>query len=466
MSLRGKRRDPVPSLRSRLFVLIVVPLLLVAALSSLVLHGLAQNMARNLYDDTLKVVAHAVAREVVVTRGNLIADALMRSLEGAVGDPLHYQVLAAGGFYVVGHTDAPPLPEGLTIAPGSPVFYDSTYRGAAVRVVILREFITDPELAGWTTVRVWQTVTRRQALSLQLLGQSAAVLALLVLAAAALVWFGINRGLSPLTNLRAAVAQRNAGDLGPIRRRVPREVEPLVATINSLFQRLSAELERRNAFISNAAHQLRNPVASIQALAESAQAARGDEDQRQRLGDLHESARRLSRLSQQLLRFDAAMVGGGGESGPAVDFRQVVAEVARRHVPRALQAGVELALDDSDAALPVAANRVLLEEAVDNLIDNALKYAAAPGNEVVLSLTREKGQAVLRVADQGPGVPEEMREQVFGRFVRLSTADDGGCGLGLPIVRAIAGRAGGAVLIEPSARGCVIRLALPLAEDA
>src|SRR5690606_6218312 len=99
-----------PSLRARLFVLIVVPQLALAVLASVVLHWMARDMSRQLYDDTLKVVAHAVAREVMVTKGDLIAEELLASLEGAIGDPLYYQVHAAGGRFVVGRTDAPPIP--------------------------------------------------------------------------------------------------------------------------------------------------------------------------------------------------------------------------------------------------------------------------------------------------------------------------------------------------------------------
>lgn len=465
MTTRPPRRRPrVRSLRRRLFVLIVAPLVAVAVISSVVLHWMARNMSRALYDDTLKVVAHAVAREAVMSSGNVMPDLLLRSLIGAIGDPIFYQVHAADGLFVVGHSDAPPLPEGVEVRPGAPVFFDAVYHGLPVRAVVLREYISDPQLDSWTTVRVWQTVTRRQELSLIMLAQSAGVLALLVVSAAGLVWFGIDRGLAPLTNLREAVAIRTTNDLRPIRRAVPLEAAPLVATINNLFTRLSDELQRRNVFVSNAAHQLRNPVAAIQAQAESALSARSDEDRIQRLQDLALAARRLSRMSQQLLRLDAATEGPADPAEtPVVEFGQLVADVARRHVPGALKASVEVALDAHGAPLPVRANSVLLEEAVDNLIDNALRYGCPPGTELSLRLTSEAGAAVLRVADQGPGIPAEMSEKVFERFVRLSAEDDGGCGLGLPIVREIARRAGGQVGIEHSTGGCVVALSLPLA---
>ncbi|MDO5648296.1 sensor histidine kinase [Paracoccus sp. (in: a-proteobacteria)] len=455
------------SLRTRLFVLIVGPQLVLAVTASIILNWMARDVSRELYDDTLKVVAHAVAREVMVTRGDVLADDLLQSLQEALGDTIYYQVHAAGGRFVVGRTDAPPLPAGVEYPEGMAVFYNAVYDARPVRVVVLREYITDPELDGWTTVRVWQTVTQRQALGWQMMGQAVVVLALMVVSVAGLVWFGINRGLSPLTDLRNAVALRSTNELRPIRRRVPREVMPLVTTINGLFTRLSAELDRRRAFISNAAHQLRNPVAAIQAQAESALAAATDHDRQHRLRDLAELARRLSRLTQQLLRLDLVSDDGGATPPPApVDMGAIVANVARRHVPAALRRDVDVALNAPDAALPVAVNPVLLEEAVDNLIDNALKYGCPPGRELRLDLSQRDGRVILNVTDDGPGIPADLHESVFDRFFRVVDNDDGGSGLGLPIVRAIARRAGGDAAVVASARGCTICLWLPLAKKS
>ena len=453
-----------PSLRTRLFVLLVVPLVFVALASSVVRYWSAQDMSKDLYDDTLKVVAHAVAREVVLTKGDLVADALLDSLVGALGDPIFYQVRAADGRFVTGHSDAPIPSEGLDVPGGTPVFFDSHYHGRPVRVVILREFIADIDFDGWTTVQVWQTVTQRQALSLSLVGQSVFNLLLIVGSAAILFWFGINWGLTPLTDLRSAVGLRSASDLRPIRRPVPHEVAPLVETINSLFARLREELDRRNAFIGNAAHQLRNPVAAIQAQAEAALSASSDSGRTARLEDLAQAARQLSRMSHQLLNFDIANEGRGDDLQPPSDLTGLVADVARRHVPRALRAHVDIELEPATEPLPIAGNRVMLEEAIDNLIDNGLKYGCAEGGRLSLVVERMGNMAALTVADDGPGIPPEASEQVFDRFVRLSEDSDGGCGLGLSIVRAIAQRAGGDVGIIAVNNGCTVRMKLPIAQ--
>ncbi len=458
---------PAPNLRRRLFLMIMGPLVLIALAAGTVRYRLALDLSHRLHDDTLTVVAHAVAREVVLTQGDVLADALMDSLIGALGDPIFYHVRAANGRVITGHSDAPPLPTGLDLPGGSPVFHDATYDGRPVRAVSMREFIADPDIDGWTTVTVWQTLGRREAVGLQLLTETAMILGGLLSAAAALVWTGIALGLRPLTELRDAVARRSEQDLQPIRRAVPAEAQALVATINALFARLTAELDRRDAFIANAAHQLRNPVAAIQAQAEAALSTPDPAARAARLADLSDAAARLSRITRQLLRHDIATHTRPDSGASPADLHAIAVEVARRHGPRAVAADVELALDAPDSPLPVRADPLLVAEAVDNLIDNALTYGARPGGQIVVTLTARGPVARLSVADDGPGIPPDRRAAVFERFVRL--ADDGGqgCGLGLPIARAVARAAGGDLQIaENTTSGCRMDLTLPMERSA
>lgn len=450
------------SLRWRLFFSLIIPLVLVAALASAARYWEARELSNEMYDETLKVVAHAVSREVLLTQGNLIPAALRSSLINALGDPIYYQVRAGDGKFVTGYSDAPPPPADMPNIDDEPFFFDSIYSGEPVRSVMLREFTDNFDLTGWTTVQVWQNTTRRHDLSLLLAGQSAIGLLLMVGAAGLLFLWGINRGLRPLGDLRAAVAARSATDLRPIQRPVPPEVAVLVETINGLFGRLREELHRRDVFIGDAAHQLRNPVAAIQAQSEAALVARTVDSRDARLEDLSEAARHLSRVTHQLLHFDLARNAKGAEASPQHDFTALVAVVARRHVPRALKMGVDIAFEGSGQPAPVTGNAVMLEEAVDNLIDNGLKYGCGAGDTLKLTLSVSAQSVILDVSDTGPGIPPESAEQVFERFVQLSDRTDGS-GLGLAIVRTIVERAGGTITVVPVTRGCTMRLALPLA---
>ncbi|MFU8898357.1 MAG: sensor histidine kinase N-terminal domain-containing protein, partial [Roseinatronobacter sp.] len=373
------RRKPFAgSLRLRLFVLIILPLVAVALVAGALRYWQAQTLSQTLYDDALKVVAHVVAREVIITQGDVVTDALLNSLVGVLGDPIFYNVSAADGRILAGYTDMPDDIIPADLQSSDPYFFNFTYNERPVRAVLLREFIADPFFDGWTTVLVWQTTTQRRALSMTILKQALVTLALVLVTAAATVWVGITQGVRPLIDLREAVSLRSPSELGPIRRIVPNEVRPLVQTMNSLFSRLQAELHRRNTFISNAAHQIRNPVAAIRAQAEAALSTKDANQREARLLDLHEAASDLSRLSQQLLSLEAADHSTMTNVEP-LDFTQLVADMARKTAPAALKHGVDIHLNAPEQGLTVTGNDILLREAIENLLDNSLRYGAVNG---------------------------------------------------------------------------------------
>lgn len=464
------RKPFAGSLRLRLFMLIILPLVAVAHMAGAIRYWQAQTMSRTLYDDALKVVAHVVAREVIITQGDVVADALLDSLVGVLGDPIFYNVSAADGRILAGYTDMPADIVPTDLRSGEPHFFEFIYNDKLVRAVALREFIADPFFDGWTTVLVWQTTTQRRALSLIILKQALAILGLVLVIAAAAVWIGITQGLRPLTDLREAVSLRSPSELSPIRRVVPSEVRPLVGTMNSLFSRLQAELQRRNTFIANAAHQIRNPVAAIRAQAEAALSTKDAAQREARLHDLHEAASDLSRLSQQLLSLETADHSTMADA-ETINLTRLVADMARKFVPAALAHGVDINLDAPEQVLPVRGNSILLREAIENLLDNALRYGAVNGGELKLTLSGNDRQILLSVEDEGPGIPIAASEQVFERFLRLPERDgkeqpSSGCGLGLAIVRSIARAHGGTCYVRNKDKGCCIVLALPLASLA
>ena len=449
------------SLRSRLFVLIILPLIAVASLAAVARYVMAERMSQQLYDNTLLTVALTISRDVVLSEGDLLTEQLLDSLTNALGDPVYYRIQGPDGRFVTGYSDAPPLPDAALLEPGIPYFYDSVSLGQRVRGVTLREFISQPQFGGWVTVDVWQTVNQRDALSLQLLAQSVVLMAVVVAAAGLLVWFGINLGLRPLLRLREAVALRSADDLGPIRRQVPKEVRNLVAAMNSLFGRLSAAFEVRDSFISEAAHQLRNPIAALQAQAEAATTAPDETELRRRVTELAETARRTGRLTQQLLSMEKAAGRDAPENWKAVDLHRLARDLAGRFAERELPRGVSVSFHQEGHARTVTADPVMLAEAIENLLDNAARYGCPDGGDIGLTLVFEEAQVTLRVTDSGQGIPEEARERVFDRFCRLGDDASGGCGLGLAIVRRVAEAHGGTAVVAQNARSMAVELRIP-----
>ena len=426
------------SLRGRLFVLIIAPLLVIAACAAVVRYALAESTSNRLYDDTLLVVALTISRDVVLSEGDMLAEQLLDSLTTALGDPIYYRISGPQGRFVTGYTDPPPIPPGVDITTGRPTFFDAVSQGEPVRAVVLREFISEPQFGGWVTVEVWQTIRQREALSYQLVQESILLMTLVISAAALLVWFGINLGLRPLDDLRRAVARRSQDDLGPIRRPVPREVRALAGTINDLFGRLSDAFATRDALISDAAHQLRNPVAALQAQAEAAHSAPTEAEVRRRVADLVDTTRRTSRLTNQLLSMEKARGRSTGQHGRTVDVVAVARRVATRYAERGLRSGVDVGLTADAEPLCVSCDPVTLEEALENLMDNAFKYGCRSGGTIDLRIERGPDLVRFRVCDSGPGIPASASDRVFERFVRLEEDETGGCGLGLAIVREVA----------------------------
>lgn len=448
------------SLRSRLFLLLILPLIVVAAAAVFARYQAATRLSQELYDDTLLAVALTISRDVVISGGDLLTEQLLEDLTNALGDPVYYRITGPRGGFVTGYSDSPDMPKGMIVGGGDPVFFDSVSLGHPVRAVVLREFFSEPQFGGWVTVEVWQTIIQRRALSRQLLTQSIALLGSVLLTAILILWFGIQLGLKPLLDLRDAIDQRSADDLRPIRRWVPPELRPLVQTTNSLFERLSRAFALRDSFISDAAHQMRNPVAAMQSQAEAATSAPTEAELRSRVADLADSARATSRLTAQLLSLERVRGRSLKEFVDSVDLEALVREKVRHFAEAQLRRGIEVTFSVTGEPRHVDCDPVLVEEMVANLLDNAAKYGLRPGGRLDVSINFAPQSIRLQFGDDGPGVPPEMTDRIFDRFFRLDQDQSRGCGLGLAIVADVAEAHGGTAHCRSNKPGVVFEVLL------
>ncbi|GGE13255.1 two-component system, OmpR family, sensor histidine kinase TctE [Gemmobacter megaterium] len=453
-----RRRLPRLSLRGRLFALLILPLVIVAVAASFARYHAANRLSQELYDNTLLVVALTISRDVVISEGDMLTEQLLEDLTSALGDPVYYRITGPGGSFVTGYSDPPALPDGASLAGGEPFFFDSVSLGRPVRAVALREFISEPQFGGWVVVEVWQNVGQRIALSRELVIQSMLLLGSVLLTAVLILWFGIQLGLKPLLDLREAIGQRSADDLRPIRRWVPPELRPLVQTTNSLFDRLTQAFALRDGFISDAAHQMRNPVAAIQSQAEAAISAPNEQALRARVADLAESARATSRLTSQLLSLERVRGRSLKVLVQQVDLVALVRNRVRAFAEAQLRRGVDVAFSVIGTPRPVECDPVLIEELVANLLDNAAKYALHPGGHLDVSITLDPQSVSLRFRDDGPGVPPDQCERIFDRFHRLDEDQSRGCGLGLAIVTDVAKAHGGTARCYSDGAGLVFEV--------
>jgi len=273
------------------------------------------------------------------------------------------------------------------------------------------------------------------------------------------VWFIAKASLKPLRQLSDHVAMRKPLDTSPL----PdtgrwKELAPLEHALNQLFERTAAGLAREKAFVHDAAHELRTPLAVIATQAHVLAASDGParSDARHRLDD---AVTRASHLSQQLLLL--ARADSAARVQPeSLDLMNLVRDTMALHAERAVQQGTELDLQGPDQ-LPLRSDPRAWRSIIDNLLDNALRYGGAGG---VVSVAVEQAQAavVLSVADQGPGIDAAHRDRVFDRFWRGSGHSQPGSGLGLAIVREAARALGGDARVADSTVGARLQVSLPV----
>ncbi|GHC18947.1 two-component system sensor histidine kinase TctE [Gemmobacter caeni] len=448
------------SLRGRLFLLLVTPLVVLATVLSISRFVQFSHLSRQIYDNTLYTVALTISRDVMLSEGDMLADQLLAALTQSLGDRIYYRITGPDGAYITGYSAAPRRPEGKEPEPGVPLYFDTTVNGLPGRALTLIDTGTDPDTPGVVTIEVWQTVEQRNTFSRELIAQTIAHFSLIVLAAASLVWFGITFGLRPLRELEEAILARSPDDLRPIRRWVPPELRTLVGATNSLFQRLTRAFALRDAFISDAAHQVRNPIAALQAQAEAAQSAPDEATLRRRLAEVVTTARSTGRLTNQLLSMERVRGRDLRSLSETVDLVALTGDVTRDFAARFLAGGGEVTFDVIGTARPIQADTVLLREMLANLLDNAQIYAG-PKAQIAVRVEFTPDAAMIEVADNGPGIPPHLHERVFDRFYRLDHDTVAGCGLGLAIVRDIAQSHGGSAEVRPDTQGCTLRIRLP-----
>lgn len=259
------------------------------------------------------------------------------------------------------------------------------------------------------------------------------------------VWIIVGRGLAPLARLARALEARNPQALDPLPdRRLPHEVQPLVRALNGLLARLTEALDTQRAFVADAAHELRTPLAAVQIQAQLVARAQDAESRHEALGDLQAGVTRATRLAEQLLALARAEPVEGAVK-EVVDLRTLLADCVAAHAPLAQRRGVDLGFEEAEPAT-IKGDADALRAMFGNLLDNAVKYTPQGGRVDVALRCGPEGRPCVQIGDSGPGIPAEERERVFGRFYRDVSArarsDVAGSGLGLAIVRRVAAQHG------------------------
>jgi two-component system sensor histidine kinase QseC len=278
-----------------------------------------------------------------------------------------------------------------------------------------------------------------------------------------LLALAVRQGLGPLRRIEAELARRTPEQLDPLTETdATRELSPVIQAMNRLFQRVGATLENERRFTSDAAHELRTPLAALKLQLQVAQRTADPTERAEAIAKALRGSDRMTHLVAQLLALARLEGSGASIEKLPVSLAMLVAEMASDFQGDAARRGIHIETEIAPE-VQVAGNADLLAILLRNLIDNALRYVPA-GGRVRISLEAQDRRVLLNVADDGPGVPTEEIVRLGQRFNRLGPQSSEGVGLGLSIVRRIAELHDGELTFGPGldGSGLVAQLSLPL----
>lgn len=453
---RGRR--PL-GLRQRLLLAILAPLMGVFAVSVFLDYRLAKETADAAFDQSLADAALDIASHIQ-SSGSQIRVALSAEAEAMLrsdaSDTIYFAVRDDAGRLLAGDAD---LPEMRVSARSQPEFEDSRFRDRWIRAAGQR--VDSPR--GDITITVAETLAKRNRASGKILTAMVLPNLAVILATFLAVYFGVRQGLMPLDDVEREIAARSPRDLREIdARATPREIRPMLARLNELFGLLRDASAAQQRFLTDAAHQLRTPLAGLQTQIELATLAGRFQSNPERLARIEEATARIVHLVDQLLIYARAEPATAAtQVFEAVSLADLAEKAASIFLDRALARNIDLGFEIEPAS--VDGIPWMLREALANLIDNALRYAPSSGVVTVRSGTRGRF-AFLEVEDNGEGIPAGQRNRIFERFYRLPGAPGEGCGLGLAIVREIAElHAARIELADPVSGGTRVTLVFPAA---
>ena len=429
------------TLRRRLVHLLAWPLLAVLVASAVYDYVQALQRTQDDQDRALARVAIALASRLDVDADDGLEDDFGLHLTRTVAAMQRAEPQDRLAFFVR-HADGSTLGGDAALAgwiaasaDDQAAFADQTRGGEVWRVA---SYAHESSL-GRLQILVAETTHRRARQARRLMLDTLAPNVLLVLLALGGVLAGVRLAMRPLDTVSRRIATRDPGDLGPVPvEGLPGELTPFAGTINQLLDRVRESAAHQQAFLSNAAHQLRTPLAGIQTQLELAERD-APPALRERLTQVRAALQRLARSTHQML----ALARSGPqavqqEALEPLDLAHLLEAAADDWLDAALAAGVELQFDARPVR--VRGSRWLLRELLANLIHNAIQHTPR-GASVHVSCGLDGDGARLAVKDGGPGIPAGERARVLERFYQRP-GREGGSGLGLSIVDEVARRHG------------------------
>jgi two-component system sensor histidine kinase TctE len=441
-----------------LLIWLLVPLLSLALVSTIAAYLLGLALARSIYDKQLANSADSVIARIKTTGDKLTVDlppAALAILKHNYQDDFYFQVISPEGKIISGDkllplpptlaketTESaipvqPPGPKILQRSDEEPSFRTINFKGKELRVMTLA--VPTPEsIFDYVVIQAAETRNTRKELANQISISILLAQIAIIICGAGAIWIGVGRGLRPLANVEQAVQARAAGDLSPLNVDEPVEIISLIKALNRLFKQLENDIELQKRFTSNAAHQLRTPLAVVTTYCDLVRKMVKDTEVQDVLADLEAAIHRMSRMVNRLLVLARSEPGASNHRPfTQVDLSTIASTVTAAHVPEAIRNKIEFEfLAPSEPAI-VYGDQNGLEELISNLIENSILYSD-PGGKITVQIIVDGDKTLLTIEDEGCGIPENERGKVFERFYRATGTEKPGTGLGLAIVKEIA----------------------------
>ena len=399
---------PPRSLKWRLALWLVVPVLAITPLLGLGLYRLLHGTAMDWLDESLGDTALSLVPLIHTQDGRLSMDvspATDQALRFDRQDRVFYLALAPDGRPLQGDASLQTLAQAdRPLAAGHWRFSPRTLEGEPVRLAQLGAHCGPGSAV--CQIFVAETLHKRDSLQRQLLWAMGLVLLMLCILPMLAGWGVIWQGLRPVQRLGQEVEQRDLDRLDPLDTAVPSELSPLIAAFNRLFTRLSRAAATQREFLANAAHQLRTPLTALRTEIDLALLEPHDPQMTPLLQRLQHAVDRSARLAHQMLAL-ARAEAETPQSPQDLDLRAVVTQVAQDWVTRQPTGPSEPELDFELQPAPVRGQAFLLRELLENLIHNAVSYAGA-GARITVRCGNSPEGPWLEVEDNGPGIPAEL----------------------------------------------------------
>lgn len=455
------------SLRYELFkwlLILILPIILVSSITS---YWITHQYINQTFDKALYRSALALADQVSLEELGAQVDlpsVAKKLLAYDEDDAVYFRIIAPKGD-LIDSNKVLPLPK---VYPKNDevLYYDAWLEKDSVRVVIYAlpepsTFIPDAE-DKHIYVLVGETLTKRKRMSNEIIISILLPQLLIAVVVSGLLFYGTKRGLLPLENLKSNLTKRDANDLSPIdNTKVPTELQPLLSAFNDLLARLGFNIDKQQRFVSDAAHQLRTPLAGLKTQAEFALRENNPDKITHALNLINQASGNMSHLVNQLLSLTKAEPDNPAYSlFQCVDLIVLVQEICMDWAVVALQKNIDLGFQAEAQTALIQGNVVLLRELVNNLIDNAIRYTPN-GGKITVGVKKDNLAMIFYVQDNGIGIYADDKTRIFERFYRVPGTKQEGSGLGLSIAQEIAERHQATISLVSEGNGSCFIVSFP-----